>query len=91
MVALETGHNWKNVLMGKGPREERVKWKHRDVVRDLLAPYFVPPIQVLSHLSSIVSDSEAKFIKNGGRIPMHPSKDDQANGFLVVHRQNCWL
>ena len=58
----------------------------------LLAPYFVPPIQVLSHLSSIdVSDSEAKFIKMVG-VSNASSKDDQANGFLVVHQaQDCWL
>ena len=29
LVALETEHNWKDVLMGKGLPEERVKWKHR--------------------------------------------------------------
>lgn len=87
LAALDSGHAWRDVLMGKGPREERVKWKHRDTVRELLGQYFVPPIQVLTHLSSVdVSDSEAKFIKNGGRVPMHPSKDDQENGFLIVHQ-----
>ena len=45
-----------------------------DVVRDSLAPYFVPPIQVLNHLSSIDVGQQAKFIKNGGRIPMHPQR-----------------
>lgn len=85
IVAKEPGHDWKEVLMGRGPREERVPWSPRDEVRGALAGRMVAPIQALSHLPLVdVDPQRAKQTRSGGALPAPPSSVPLGGRYLVV-------
>jgi tRNA pseudouridine(55) synthase len=76
---------WKEVLMGKGPRKERVKWRHRDEVRDNLREWMRTPLNAFTHLSfSEVGRDEARRVRNGGSAPATPAGVALGGRFLVV-------
>ena len=85
IVAREPGHAWKDVLMGRGRREERVPWSPRDEVRAVLGGRTVTPIQALSHLPLVDVDRQrAKQTRSGGALPAPPSSVSMGGRYLVV-------
>ena len=86
MVAEEEGHSWEDVFLKRGPKTERVPWKHRDVVRASLSEHMMLPIEVLSHYETVrVNEAEAKHIRNGGQIPVRFGRQHQNDGYIIVH------
>ena len=85
IVSTEEEAAWREVLMGRGPREERIKWRHRDDVRDGLRPWIRKPLNALSHLSlAEVGRDEARRVRNGGAAPAAPPGVAPGGRFLVV-------
>ncbi|MBT3217893.1 MAG: tRNA pseudouridine(55) synthase TruB [Proteobacteria bacterium] len=85
LVSAEENKTWEEVLLGRGPREERVKWKHRDEVMDGLKPFFKRPLDVLSHLPLVdVNPVDVKRIRSGGVAPLPPAGLAGQGVFLVV-------
>lgn len=86
MVAAEEGKSWEEVLLSRGRREERVKWRKRDEVLDAIQPYAKRPIDCLAHLPlADVQEAGEKRIRSGG-IPQTVPTAVQAGGrFLVVN------
>jgi len=89
LVALEAGKPWKDVLMSRGAKGDRVKWKPRDEVRDLLKPWMRTPVRCLSHLPLLdVGPVDAKRIKNGAVPPPPPTGVSMGGRFLLVAGQD---
>jgi tRNA pseudouridine(55) synthase len=85
MVAAEPGHPWEDVLLSRGKREERVKWRPRDEVRALLEPRVRRPLDALSHLPlADVTPADAERIRRGGGMPPAPAGLSVGSRFLVV-------
>jgi len=85
IVSDEPDKTWEQVLLSRGKREERVKWKGRDEVVDALAPYVRRPVDCLSHLPlADVDESGAKRVKSGGDPPAVPVGVMVGGRFLVV-------
>lgn len=86
IVSAEPGRDWKDVLMGRGKREERVPWRPRDVVRAELGERYVSPVRALSHLPLLdVDDVWAKRVANGAPPPGLAPGVTTGDRFLVVH------
>lgn len=85
LVAEDPDLGWEPVFRTRGiPREERVKWRHRDQVRDAVSPSMIKPIQALSHLPMVdVNQEEAARIRNGGNLAP-PTSVGAGQRFLVV-------
>lgn len=85
LVCGEPEKDWKEVLMGKGPKKDRVQWRHRDEVRDDLRGWMRTPLNALSHLSlSEVGKDEARRVRNGGASPAASAGVASGARFLVV-------
>lgn len=84
-AAVEPGHDWKDVLLSRGKREERVKWRPRDEVLDALGRWIRPAVQCLPHLPLVdVGEGDVRRIRGGGAPPPAPSGLAHGNRFLVV-------
>lgn len=84
-VAEEPGHDWHDVLMGRGKREERIRWKPRDHVLDALAPRLRSPVRCLPHLPLVdVRAGDARRLREGGAPPPAPTGLAVGSRYLVV-------
>jgi tRNA pseudouridine55 synthase len=89
LVALEPGQPWKDVLMSRGDKSKRVKWKPRDDVREALTPWLRTPVRCLSHLPLMdIGPVDARRIKNGALPPTPPSGVSMGGRFLLVAGQD---
>jgi len=89
LVAEEPGQPWKDVLMSRGDKSKRVKWKPRDDVREVLRPWLRTPIRCLSHLPLMdIGPVDARRIKNGALPPTPPSGVSMGGRFLLVAGQD---
>ena len=85
LVSAEEDKTWEEVLLGRGRREERVKWKHRDEVMAGLKSHFKRPLDVLAHLPlTDVNKTDVKRIRSGGLAPLPPAGLGGQGVFLVV-------
>ncbi len=85
LVAEEEGHDWHDVLLSRGRREDRVKWKRRDTVVDSLKPWFRKPLDCLAHLPlADVDEKGAKRVRSGGLPPTVPAGVEMGGRYLVV-------
>lgn len=85
LVAEDETQPWETVLMSRGRREERVKWKGRDAVSAGLAPYLKRPIDCLSHLPLADLDAATLLrVKAGGAPPPAPASVEAGGRFLMV-------
>jgi tRNA pseudouridine55 synthase len=85
LVAEEPGHDWEAVLLSRGRREERVKWKPRSAVVEALKPWFRKPLDCLSHLPLADVDARgAKRVRSGGLPPTVPGGVEMGGRYLVV-------
>ena len=86
LVSAEAGRSWQDVFRSRGPREDRVPWRHRDEVREALTAWVRKPLNALAHLPlADVRPSDAKRIRNGGGLPPAPAGVGAGGRFLVVH------
>lgn len=85
IVAPDSDKSWKDILFGRGPREERVPWRPRDDVRADIAPFLRRPVDAMSHLPLLdVSEDDARRVRNGGLPGTLPSGLSIGDRFLVV-------
>ncbi|MEZ4321053.1 MAG: tRNA pseudouridine(55) synthase TruB [Myxococcota bacterium] len=85
IVSEEPGLPWDRVLLSRGRREERVKWKRREDVIGALALHMRRPLDCLSHLPLADVDSEgAKRVRDGGDPTNVPSGLLVGQRFLVA-------
>lgn len=85
-VAAEAGHDWKSVLLSRGRRDERVKWRPRSEVFASLQPHLRSPVQALSHLPLVdVDSSAARSVRNGTLVPAPPPGTGAGGRYLVVN------
>jgi tRNA pseudouridine55 synthase len=85
-VAAEPGHDWKAVLMGRGRREERVKWRPRPDVHGALNAHTRSVVAALSHLPLVdVGTDDARRIRSGGGPPAPPAGTGSTGRYLVVN------
>ena len=85
MASAEPERTWEEVLLRRGAREERVKWRPRDTVREELSPFVRRPIDALSHLPlADVLPGDARRIRNGSNPPMPPGSTPMGGRYLVV-------
>lgn len=86
LVAAEDDKTWEQVLLARGRREERVKWRRRDEVLEALQPWMKRPLDCLSHLPLADVESEAeKRIRSGGTPAEVPGAVEAGGRFLVVN------
>ena len=84
MVAAESGHPWKAVLMGR-KGDERVPWRPRDDVVADLEPRVRSDLQSLSHLPlADVAAPDATRIRSGGSPPPPPAGLVVGGRYVVV-------
>jgi len=89
LVAEQSGQPWREVLMSRGDKSQRVKWKSRDEVRALIRPWLRTPVRCLSHLPLLdVGPVDARRIKNGALPPTPPSGVSMGGRFLLVTGQD---
>jgi len=89
LVAEEPGRPWEDVLLSRGDKSSRVKWRARDDVREQLRPWLRTPVRCLSHLPLLdVGPADARRIKNGAVPPMAPSGVSMGGRFLLVAGQD---
>ena len=89
MVAEDTTLPWESVLMSRGRKEERVKWKSRELVASSLAPYLKRPIDCLAHLPLADLDAATLLrVKAGGAPPAAPGSVEAGGRFLMVSGDN---
>ena len=85
-VASEPGHDWQAVLLSRGRREERVKWRPRSDVFEALKPHLRSAVQALSHLPLVDVDARAaKSVRSGGFVPAPPAGTGAGGRYLVVN------
>jgi tRNA pseudouridine55 synthase len=85
MVAGDPSKDWREVLMSRGPKTERVPWRHRDDVRQDIGALLKRPIDALSQLAlADVDAKQAERIRKGGVPPVAPSGVDNGQRYLVV-------
>lgn len=85
LAAAEPGHSWQDVLLSRGRREERVKWRPRAEVLEALAPFVRSPVQALPHLPLVdVNPGDARRVRTGGAPPPAPTGLAQGSRYLVV-------
>ena len=71
LVSSEPGKTYQEVLLSRGKRSERVKWKSRDEVSSGLGKWLKRPIDCFGHLPIADVDVDgAKVIKSGGTPPL---------------------
>lgn len=85
LVSAEPGRDWRDVLLKRGRREERVPWRPRDDVRADLSEIVRSPVDALSHLPLCdVNGTEAGRIRKGGHLPVPPAGTPVGGRYLVV-------
>jgi len=74
MVSQVPYDDWKDVLLSRGRKEERVPWKPKQEVRGALKPHVRSPLKSLNHLPIVdVQTQDARRVRNGGTPPVAPS------------------
>lgn len=87
IVSAEPGHEWKDVLLARRgpPGTQRVRWKTREQVAELLAPFVRGELRCLTHLPlADVGDTEARRVRTGSGIPAPPRGVGIGGKYLVV-------
>lgn len=85
LVAAEPGRSWHEVLLSRGRREDRVRWRPRSEVLAALAPSIRSAVQALPHLPLVdVSTGDARRIRTGGAAPPAPTGLAAGSRYLVV-------
>ena len=85
-VAAEPGHDWEAVLLGRGRREDRVKWRPRPEVHEALSAHTRSVVAALSHLPLVdVGIDDARRIRSGGGPPVPPAGTGSGGRYLVLH------
>ena len=71
LVAPEAEVPWRDVLMSRGPKSERVSWSPRDSVRAELEQRVVRALDALGHLPIQDVDAVmARRVRNGAKAPV---------------------
>jgi tRNA U55 pseudouridine synthase TruB len=85
IVDLEPGHPWQDVLMSRGPREARLKWKPREAVFEALSPWVRSAVACLPNLPLVDTiPVQARRIRSGGNLPAAPGGVQLGGRYLVV-------
>lgn len=84
-VSSDPERPWEDVLLSRGPREARVKWRPRDAVVSDLQPWIQSAVAALPNLPLVdVAPRDARRVRSGGAIPPAPGGVALGGRYLVV-------